>query len=329
MFRKKVKNTSENKAEAYMVQQKKFNEHLNSLAFLSNFVIDKKEALVDEELKMIREIDKVKDSYAEVIEHNTEVINAVDAFQDDFKKINTISSQFNDVILEVTNVSDGAMDDIKKLKNSSMEVETHFEEIYRVYDEFQERFNEINATLQNIVGIANQTNLLALNASIEAARAGEHGKGFAVVADEVTKLSIGIKELVADVNKSMDGLQISSEKLTHSLNNAHGALDLSRTQMDNTESVFHKIHQSVSGVEDVHSGINEVVEYCTSNIQHLQHSMNTYGQQYEQVQTNIDGLKNLMTQKGFIYEDISNMLEQAEPLIKDIKAEASSPDYYR
>ena len=28
-----------------------------------------------------------------------------------------------------------------------------------------------------------------------------------------------------------------------------------------------------------------------------------------------------MTQKGFIYEDISNMMEQAEPLIKNISAE--------
>ncbi len=93
--------------------------------------------------------------------------------------------------------------------------------------------------MQNIVGIANQTNLLALNASIEAARAGEHGKGFAVVADEVTKLSIGIKELVGDVNKkSMEGLQTSSENLTHSLLDVQDALDASRTQMDTTENIF-------------------------------------------------------------------------------------------
>ena len=104
------------------------------------------------------------------------------------------------------------MQDIRDLKESSAKVETQFAEIHKIYDEFQTRFDEIRATMQNIVGIANQTNLLALNASIEAARAGEHGKGFAVVADEVTKLSIGIKELVGDVNKSMEGLQTSSGK---------------------------------------------------------------------------------------------------------------------
>ena len=60
------------------------------------------------------------------------------------------------------------MQDIRDLKESSAKVETQFAEIHKIYDEFQARFDEIHATMQNIVGIANQTNLLALNASIEA-----------------------------------------------------------------------------------------------------------------------------------------------------------------
>ena len=43
-------------------------EYLDSMSYLSRFVIEKKEALVEEEMKAIREIDKVKDSYTEVIE---------------------------------------------------------------------------------------------------------------------------------------------------------------------------------------------------------------------------------------------------------------------
>ena len=296
-------------------------EYLDSMSYLSRFVIEKKEALVEEEMKAIREIDKVKDSYTEVIEHNAAVSDAVDAFQTEFAKIGEISGQFNDVIQGVTTVSDGAIEDIRELKESSAKVEEQFTEIGKIYDEFQARFDEIRATMQNIVGIANQTNLLALNASIEAARAGEHGKGFAVVADEVTKLSIGIKELVGDVNKSMEGLEASSENLTRSLGGVREALDVSRTQMENTEEVFQKINQSVSGVEDVHQGINQVVDHCTGKVERIQSSMDIHEKQYEQVRTNIDDLKSLMTQKGFIYEDISNMMEQAEPLIKNISAE--------
>ena len=269
----------------------------------------------------MREIDKVKDSYTDVIEHNASIREAVDSLQKEFGKIGEISGQFTDVITDVTSVSDDAMQDIRDLKESSAKVETQFAEIHKIYDEFQTRFDEIRATMQNIVGIANQTNLLALNASIEAARAGEHGKGFAVVADEVTKLSIGIKELVGDVNKSMEGLQTSSENLTHSLLDVRDALDASRTQMDTTEDIFSHINDSVSGVENVHRGINEVVENCSGQVDQLREDMEAHETRYAQVQSDIDSLKSLMTEKGFIYEDISNMMEQADPLIENIKTE--------
>ena len=321
MFGRRKINAAESVTEKRTPEKGQIKQYLDALSFLSSFVMDKKEALVEEELKTIREIDKVKDSYTEVIEHNAAVSDAVDAFQSEFERIGGISGQFNEVISGVTEVSNGALQDIRELKESYEKVERQFAEINKVYDEFQTRFDEIRATMQNIVGIANQTNLLALNASIEAARAGEQGRGFAVVADQVTKLSVGIKELVGDVNKSMEGLETSSESLTSSLSGVREALDVSQTQMENTEQIFQEINRSVSGVEDVHRGINEVVGHCTSKVEQLQSNMGAHERRYEQVQMNIDGLKSLMTQKGFIYEDISNMMEQAQPLIQNIQKE--------
>lgn len=321
MFGRKKKNVPVKTPDAKPQQSRQIQDYLDAMSFLSRFVMEKKEALVEEELKTIREIDKVKDSYAEVITHNATVSDAVDAFQSEFERIGDISGQFSEVVSGVTEVSNDALKDIRELKDSSARVEEQFLKINQVYDEFQARFDEIRATMQNIVGIANQTNLLALNASIEAARAGEQGRGFAVVADEVTKLSVGIKELVGDVNKSMEGLQTSSESLTRSLSGVKEALAVSQTQMENTEGIFHEINQAVSGVENVHQGINEVVEHCTARVDQLQSSMSAHEKRYEQVQTNIDDLKSLMTQKGFLYEDISNMMEQAGPLIQNIKKE--------
>lgn len=321
MFGRKKKNVPVKTPDAKPQQSRQIQDYLDAMSFLSRFVMEKKEALVEEELKTIREIDKVKDSYAEVITHNATVSDAVDAFQSEFERIGDISGQFSEVVSGVTGVSNDALKDIRELKDSSARVEEQFLKINQVYDEFQARFDEIRATMQNIVGIANQTNLLALNASIEAARAGEQGRGFAVVADEVTKLSVGIKELVGDVNKSMEGLQTSSESLTSSLSGVKEALAVSQTQMENTEGIFHEINQAVSGVENVHQGINEVVEHCTARVDQLQSSMSAHEKRYEQVQTNIDDLKSLMTQKGFLYEDISNMMEQAGPLIQNIKKE--------
>lgn len=297
------------------------NEYLDALGFLSDFVVGKKEELVEEELRTLQEIDKVKDSYAEVIAHNETVSDAVNEFQQEFENIGSISGQFNEVVSGVNEVSDSALQDIKELKATTEKVERQFIEIRKVYDVFQEGFDEIRATMQNIVGIANQTNLLALNASIEAARAGEQGKGFAVVAGEVTKLAVGIKELVGDVNKSMESLQASTESLNQSLLDAKVALGASREQMENTENVFQEINTSVAGVEDVQRGINEAVDHCNARVDELQKSMAIHSRRYEQVQTNIEDLRSLMTQKGFLYEDISNMMEQAHPVIENIKKE--------
>lgn len=174
MFGRRKINAEESVTEKRTPEKGQIKQYLDTLSFLSSFVMDKKEALVEEELKTIREIDKVKDSYTEVIEHNAAVSDAVDAFQSEFERIGGISGQFNEVI---------------------------------------------------------------------------------------------------------------------------------------------------SGVEDVHRGINEVVGHCTSKVEQLQSNMGAHERRYEQVQMNIDGLKSLMTQKGFIYEDISNMMEQAQPLIQNIQKE--------
>lgn len=319
--KKKTEEIQEVTRESFIGKKENINEYLKSMSYLSKFVMDKKEALVEEEAKTVKEIDNVRESYNEVIENNAKISESVDNFQKEFAKIGEISGEFNGVIQNVTEVSSDALQDIQDLKESSAKVEVQFEEIGKIYDEFQKRFDEIKATMMNIVGVANQTNLLALNASIEAARAGEHGKGFAVVADEVTKLSIGIKELVGDVNKSMEGLQISSESLTRSLEGVKEALNTSKEQMNNTEGIFNEINESVSGVKDVHRGINEVVDQCSGQVDSLQRDMQTYENHYAQVMENINGLKSLMTQKGFIYEDISNMMEQTEPLLKKISGE--------
>ena len=318
MFGKK---TTEVKTESTVDRNKNALEDLDSMRYLCKFVMERKEDLADQEVKAVEEIERVKESYSEVIENNARVSGSIDLFEAEFKKIGEISGEFNGVIENVTGVAGSAMQDMQELKESSVKVEEKFEEISKIYDEFQQRFDEIKKTMQSIVGVANQTNLLALNASIEAARAGEHGKGFAVVADEVTKLSIDIKEMAGEVNKSMEGLQTSAENLTTSLEEAKGALGTSKEQMEHTESIFGRIHESVTTVEGVQKEITDVVEHCSGQVTDIQGDMASYENQYAQVMDKIDGLKSLMTEKGFVYEDISNMLEQADPLIKKITTE--------
>ncbi len=316
--RKKIKDTVQT---VFTEPEKKadIREYLHSLSFLSHFVMDKKEELVAEEGRVVREIDTVRKSYEEVIENNARMGMEIDAFQNTFQMITSVSEQLSGVVGNVTDVSQGAQDNLDQLKVNSAQVEEKFAEIGRIYEEFQQGFEEIKKSMQSIVAVANQTNLLALNASIEAARAGEQGRGFAVVADEVTKLSVDIKGLVGDVNKSMGELENSSGRLTDSLQTAKAVLDSSREQTEKTESVFAQIQDSVVQVKDVRTNIINAVSDCSGQMQTLQRDVAAYKGQYERVMENIDGLKGLMTQKGFLYEDISNMMEQADPLIQKIQ----------
>jgi methyl-accepting chemotaxis protein len=277
--------------------------------------------LAEEEIKAVREIDKVRDSYKGVVENGENIGKAMTEFETEFTQIESISEQFGEVILSINRVSGKAHEDMEALKQTSIHVSEQFESIKVVYDDFQKEFDEIKGAMSGIINVANQTNLLALNASIEAARAGDQGKGFAVVAEEVTKLSQGIKQLVAVVDKSMDGLQASSESFTKSIENAQSALGTSKEQMDTTNHAFSEIEESVLGVQQTRDSINAVVRLCSDKASMLRESMNANEAQYENVMVNIDEFKSMMTQKGFIYEDISNMMEQAEPLLDKILTE--------
>lgn len=294
-------------------------EYLDSMSYLSRFVIEKKEALVEEEMKAIREIDKVKDSYTEVIEHNAAVSDAVDAFQTEFAKIGEISGQFNDVIQGVTTVSDGAIEDIRELKESSAKVEEQFTEIGKIYDEFQARFDEIRATMQNIVGIANQTNLLALNASIEAARAGEHGKGFAVVADEVKKLADEIKALIITVNDSVKAIESDTGKLSSSIEESQNVLGRSLSNVEHTYAIFDQITEAAGGAESVESQIRETVNTSEQKLEEVKHSFELEEQQFHDVLEHIEQANKLGTMKSSLFENMDNLLCQVEPMAEDLK----------
>lgn len=225
---------------------KDVNEYLDSMEYLSKVVLEKKEALADEEIKSITEIDKVKQAYEDVLNDNRAFHETISDFGDEFINIENMSGDFNDMINNINEQSESARDDMNLLISSTNDVEDEFKKISAIYDEFKERFDEIKTAMAGIIAVANKTNLLALNASIEAARAGEHGKGFAVVAQEVTGLSQNIKELVADVDKSIEGLESSSERLTDSIKSANETLDSTKSQVNKAQDVFMDIVDSVS-----------------------------------------------------------------------------------
>ena len=150
-----------------------------------------------------------------------------------------IAATSADMIRSVENIANEAIEgyeitkDILKraqgIKASSIEAKEKSNDIYTsVKSELEvaitnsKEVKQIDKLANSILKITQQTNLLALNAAIEAARAGEAGRGFSVVADEVRKLAeesgktaAEIQGIVKIVNKSVEKLAFSAERMSN------------------------------------------------------------------------------------------------------------------
>jgi len=102
---------------------------------------------------------------------------------------------------------------------------------------------EASSVVQNI---ASQTNLLAMNAAIEAAHAGEAGKGFAVVALE-------IRHLAEESN-------LQGKKITATLKNLTGEIEVLATTASNTVEKFNFISQYSDKVSQLIAGVVDAMD---------------------------------------------------------------------
>ena len=164
--------------------------------------------------------------------HDTEreSSQSVELADDGFKRIQTASSEINEI---ATTVSD-ASQRIHKL---------------------EERANQISSIASVIKDIAGQTNLLALNAAIEAARAGEQGRGFAVVADEVRKLAERTSSATIEIEKMISGIQEDTVLVVGTMG---AALPQVEAGVKAAEDAAQALRQIKDGAESTLTRIREV-----------------------------------------------------------------------
>ncbi len=275
--------------------------------------------LVQKEVDSLKELSMVNSSFSRVLAENDHLQEKLQNFEQNFSSISEVSGQFAEVKEEIAGSVVKAQDEVEELMNSSKQVETHFDEIEHMFDDFRMSVGQIKKCMKRITSIADQTNILALNASIEASRAGEFGKGFSVVAVEVKSLADEIKELVAEVDASVIDMQEGTDRLTASINVSQQALGESISKVNDTYQTFDDITQAADGAVTVQSEISRVIEDSRSAMQVLCQFFEETKKQYQEVVRHIDCASSLGTTKSAMFEDIDNLMAQVPPIINEIE----------
>ncbi len=301
-----VKNTPEKKVD--------IKSRMKAIKEVGRFSIEQKAKLQEEEANTIKGIETIRESFAVVEDKYGTISESVANFQNEFKTIEEITQAFDEIVKKLVQTADDSHNGMENVDRSSGAVSDTIAEVEKVFEAFQASFDEIRDKVEQIGGFAKQTNLLALNASIEAARAGEAGRGFAVVADEVTNLSTEIQSVVTSIFESMQALDENNNRLVESVDHTKEAIEASHEKVVETQEVVGQIKTVADEVTDQSVQMGEVFRNCENSINSISDNIEDSRGYFDNVTNDIEDIKVKITKKGFMFEDMNNVLEQIDPL---------------
>ncbi len=317
-FFNKKKNIIAEEAAAAAEKAKKQKEDTikRALQVIGRYSIEQKNKLQAEEKDTIAGIDTIKDSFSLVEEKYDAITASVGSFQDQFKSLAEITTAFDSIAAELVDTADNTYAGMEAVDESSAGVSTTIDEVQAVFSQFQSSFDEIRDKVEQISGFASQTNLLALNASIEAARAGEAGRGFAIVADSVNDLAKEIQSVVTSIRESMAQLDANNNRLVDSIENTKTAIEASHDRIVETQGTIAGIKTVADNVTSQSQHMTSVYDSCQMSISSISANIDDSVQYFAKVDEDIDDIKVQITKKGFMFEDMNNVLEQIDSITK-------------
>lgn len=305
----KVENTVQNQEKKIDIKTR-----MKAIKEVGRFSIEQKEKLQSEEANTISGIETIRDSFSVVEDKYGNISESVANFRSEFQTIQEITEAFDEIVKKLVQTADDSHEGMEKVDKSSSAVSDTIAEVEKVFEAFQASFDEIRDKVEQIGGFAKQTNLLALNASIEAARAGEAGRGFAVVADEVTNLSTEIQSVVTSIFESMKALDENNNRLVESVDHTKEAIEASHEKVVETQEVVGNIKVVADEVTDQSVQMSSVFKNCENSIDTISNNIEDSQSYFDTVAGDIEDIKVKITKKGFMFEDMNNVLEQIEPL---------------
>lgn len=274
--------------------------------------------LSDEEVTISEEIVEIKDSFQTLADEMDELTGKIDHFQESFQGIEQASAGFGRAKQDILESVGAAQDNVGILKADSKHMADSFAQMDKTFENLKSAVDEIRECIGGINAVAGQTNMLALNASIEAARAGEQGKGFAVVAEQVRSLAEEIKKLTSKVAESIGHVDEGTRELNSTLAVSRDALKVNEENVEKTYEIFETVKAQTNQVEKVQQEISDQVSTSVHNIDRIVDFVASSKNQYDTVFACIEAVEDSDSKKSGLLDNIHDMLEQIEPLAKEI-----------
>ncbi|MBE5926179.1 MAG: hypothetical protein E7270_04370 [Lachnospiraceae bacterium] len=293
-------------------------EKAKSIAIGAQYMNAKYNEILAEEVAISTEICNIKDNFSEVINYVDNLSSIIEASHESINKTSEIASSFQNVKDNIFNSVSEAKSEIEVLKDSSKQAVESYAAMNQTFDALQVAVDDIKKCMIGIVAVANQTNLLSLNASIEAARAGEAGKGFAIVADQVRQLSDEIKKLTDDVERSIKSVENSTVELNESIQSSKDAVTQSSANVDVTYEIVDKVKDTASEINDVYVSLCSSMDESRQGVVNIENFMDSSRAAYDKVYTSIETINTHENEKGIMYEDLYNIMQQLAPISNDL-----------
>lgn len=302
LFNKKKKNT------APQITTTKI--QLRAIMDAMDFLDRKQTAISQEETKTLKDMANIESVITTLEKGSDEINENVTLFNEQFGQIIEVNEELQRVADTIVDTSVQGNEKMAELIAEVTQMTESIHGIHRVLDDFISAFEEIRATTVNITAIASQTNLLALNASIEAARAGEAGRGFAVVADEINTLATNTKELVGQINGTMENVKAKETTLLQSFDYINDQVGRNIESAKSTQDAiagFNSIAQDVKGkTERTVRSVKNAKEETES----IQREIANEREVYNSLSETVLNLKRQLSRKNIFFEDIENVLGQ-------------------